>query len=109
MKLTAIVIGLILTSTLSCAQDKNPKNTQNSHEVIVSELNIPWGFTFLPDDAMLITEKSGELIHFKNGKKTAITGLPEIYLRGQGGLLDIILHPNYKTNGWIYFSYASST
>ncbi|RED43031.1 glucose/arabinose dehydrogenase [Winogradskyella eximia] len=107
MKLKSIIIGLILTSTLACAQDKNPVNTKNSYEVIVSDLNIPWGFTFLPDSSMLITEKSGQLIHFKDGKKTNISGLPEIYVRGQGGLLDIILHPNYKTNGWLYFSYAS--
>ena len=92
---------------MACAQDKNPTNKENIHEIIVSDLDIPWGFVFLPDESMLITEKSGQLIHFKNGKKTNISGLPEIYVRGQGGLLDIVLHPNYKTNGWIYFSYAS--
>ncbi len=99
---------LILICILTCAQDKNPINTENSHEVIVPDLNIPWGFTFLPDRSMLINEKAGKLIHFKDGKKTTISGLPEIYLRGQGGLMDIILHPNYKENSWIYFSYASS-
>ena len=57
---------------------------------------------------MLITEKSGELIHFKNNKKISISGLPEIKVLGQGGLMDIELHPNYKENGWIYLSYASS-
>ncbi len=108
MKIKRSIFSLILISTLACAQDKNPVNTENTHEVVVSELNIPWGFTFLPDGSMLITEKAGELIHFKNGMKTTISGLPEIYLRGQGGLMDIILHPNYNENGWIYFSYASS-
>ena len=108
MDMKTIIIGLILSSTLACAQDQNPKNLENTHEVIVSDLNIPWGFAFLPDNSMLITEKSGELIHFKNETKTNISGLPEIYVRGQGGLLDIILHPNYDKNGWIYFSYASS-
>ncbi|WP_418639232.1 PQQ-dependent sugar dehydrogenase [Winogradskyella sp.] len=107
MDLRHLFISLILTTTLACAQDKNPINNKNSHEVVVSDLNNPWGFTFLPDNSILITEKSGELIHFKDGKKTAISGLPEIYVRGQGGLLDIILHPDYATNGWIYFSYAS--
>ncbi len=107
MNLRHLFISLILTTTLACAQDKNPVNNKNSHEVVVSDLNNPWGFTFLPDNSILITEKSGELIHFKDGKKTAISGLPEIYVRGQGGLLDIILHPDYATNGWIYFSYAS--
>lgn len=107
MKIKLPIIGLILVSILTCAQDKNPTNTKNTYEVIVEGLSIPWGFTFLPDGTMLITEKSGQLIHFKDGKKTEISGLPEIYLRGQGGLMDITLHPNYKENGWIYFSYAS--
>ncbi|MCL4149500.1 UNVERIFIED_CONTAM: hypothetical protein GTU68_004782 [Idotea baltica] len=56
---------------------------------------------------MLITEKSGELIHFKNGVKIEIGGVPEIYKRGQGGLLDIIVHPHFKENSFVYFSYAS--
>jgi len=94
--------------TLSgCAQDKNPVNSKNSYEVIVPELANPWGFTFLPDNSILINEKAGKIIHFKDNIKTEITGLPEIYVRGQGGLLDIALHPNYKKNGWIYISYAS--
>lgn len=78
------------------------------YELIVSDLTNPWGFTFLPDNAMLITEKEGKLIHFKNGKKTEIGNVPKVYLRGQGGFLDVELHPNYKENGWIYFTYASS-
>lgn len=109
MKLKLPILGIVLICILTCAQDKNPINNENSHEVIVPNLNIPWGFTFLPDGSMLINEKSGELIHFNNGTKTTISGLPEIYVRGQGGLMDVILHPNYKENGWIYFSYASST
>ncbi len=48
------------------------------------------------------------MIHFKNGKKTTIEDVPEVYNRGQGGLLDIVLHPNYKENGWIYITYVSS-
>ena len=80
---------------------------QKEYELVVSDLSIPWGFTFLPDNSMLITEKSGELIHFKDGTKTNIKGLPKIKVQGQGGFLDIELHPNYSKNGWIYFTYAS--
>ncbi|AUC80911.1 PQQ-dependent sugar dehydrogenase [Lacinutrix sp. Bg11-31] len=98
---------LLLLTFSACAQDKNPINNKNSHEVIVSELTNPWGFVFLPDSSMLITEKEGKIIHFKNKTKKEIKGLPEIYVRGQGGLLDINIHPDYKNNGWIYFSYAS--
>ena len=64
--------------------------------------------TFLPDGSMLITEKTGEIIHFKKGTKTNIEGVPEVYVRGQGGLLDIKVHPNYSENGWIYITYSSS-
>lgn len=103
-----IVLIFVLISFLSCAQDKNPTNKNHTFEVIVTELAIPWGFVFLPDQSMLITEKHGELIHFKAGKKTTIKGLPEIEVLGQGGLMDIELHPDYKDNGWIYISYASA-
>lgn len=93
---------------VSCAQDKNPINTDHDYEIVVSDLTIPWGIAFLPDQSMLINEKEGKIIHFKDGKKTEVQGVPEVYNRGQGGLLDIMLHPNYDENGWIYFTYASS-
>jgi glucose/arabinose dehydrogenase len=48
---------------------------------------------WLPDGSMLVTEKSGILYHLKNGSK--LKNVPEVYIRGQGGLLDIVLHPDY--------------
>lgn len=92
----------------SCAQDKNPVNTNHTYEVVIPDLQIPWGFVFMPDGSILYSEKAGQLVIFKNDEKTIIEGLPEIYVRGQGGLMDILLHPNYAENGWIYFTYASS-
>lgn len=97
-----ITFLLFFLTFISLSQNKE-------YQLIVSDLDNPWGFTFLPDNSILLTEKKGELIHFKNGKKTRIKGLPKIYVRGQGGLMDIELHPNYKKNGWIYFTYASET
>ncbi|HBY68537.1 MAG TPA: hypothetical protein DEG69_12805, partial [Flavobacteriaceae bacterium] len=79
-----------------------------STEKVVNNLNNPWGMTWLPDGSMLITEKAGQLIHFKDGNKTEVKNVPEVYNRGQGGLLDIELHPNYSENGWIYITYAST-
>lgn len=109
MNFKPIILTLVvLLNFYSCAQDKNPINTEHSHEIIVKDINNPWGFTFLPNGSMLITEKAGELIHFNKGKKTKILGLPKTELLGQGGLMDIALHPNYKQNGWIYLSFASS-
>ncbi len=79
-----------------------------SIEDVVNNLSNPWGMTWLPDGSMLITEKSGDLIHFKDGNKTKIKNVPEVYNRGQGGLLDIEIHPKYVQNGWIYITYSSS-
>ncbi len=109
MKIRSFVVLMALfIGMTSCAQDKNPINTNHDYEVVVSELSIPWGITFLPDNSMLINEKEGKMIHFKDGVKTEVQGVPKVYNRGQGGLLDIALHPNYEENGWIYFTFASS-
>ncbi len=113
MKLSSFLI-LLATVFSACAQETkendialeaDPKNYTT--ELVVTELQIPWGMTWLPDGSMLITEKSGELIHFKDGNKTSIDNVPEVYNRNQGGLLDIELHPKYKENGWIYITYSS--
>lgn len=77
------------------------------HEVVVEGIDIPWSFTWLPDGSMLITQKSGNLIRFQNGQKTNISGVPEVYERGQGGLLEVALHPEFKVNNWVYLTYAS--
>jgi glucose/arabinose dehydrogenase len=97
---------------VSCAQNieneaSEVKDPPFTAELLVDGLRIPWGMQFLPDGSMLITEKSGEIIRFKDGVKTQITNVPEVYNRGQGGLMDIRLHPNYGNNGWLYLSYAS--
>ena len=88
--------------------DLSVANRDYNIRTVVDNLSNPWGMTWLPDGSMLITEKSGDLIRFKNGSKTEIKNVPEVYNRGQGGLLDIELHPNYTENGWIYMTYASS-
>ena len=102
-------------SLLACAQKNKstveleaPTTINYKTEIVVPDLDIPWGFVFLPDGALLITEKAGELIYSKDGTKTIIEGLPEVYVRGQGGLLDIELHPDYSKNGWLYITYAST-
>ncbi|GAA4958679.1 PQQ-dependent sugar dehydrogenase [Algibacter aquimarinus] len=108
-------LAIVFVTFSACAQQteseikaESPKDLNYTTELIVPDLNIPWGMTFLPDGSMLITEKSGELIHFKDGKKTNIESAPEVYVRGQGGFLDIETHPDYANNGWIYMTFASS-
>ena len=105
---------LIIMFNFSCGQEP-----QNKNEIIVTdELNyemelvfenegIIWGLEFLNDNSILATVKSGSIIHYKDGVKKELKGVPEIYLRGQGGLLDIAIHPNFEKNKFIYLSYAS--
>ncbi|MEX2371179.1 MAG: PQQ-dependent sugar dehydrogenase [Bacteroidales bacterium] len=74
---------------------------------VVENLDIPWGLTWLPGGEMLITERSGILYKVdKQGNRTEISGVPKVYEYGQGGLLDVELHPSYETNGWIYITYS---
>ena len=114
MKKSALVpYFFVVMLTTSCAQNKDnsinlPKTIDFTTEEVVSNIQNPWGMVFLPDGGMLITEKAGKLLHFKEGKTTEIGNLPNIYVRGQGGLLDVELHPNYKNNGWLYLSYSSN-
>lgn len=76
-------------------------------DTVVSGLNVPWGMAFLPGGDILITERSGSLHIFSGGKLSGpVEGLPRVMAIGQGGLLDICLHPEYEKNGWIYFSYS---
>ncbi|NJX16495.1 PQQ-dependent sugar dehydrogenase [Tamlana crocina] len=114
MKHIHSLIALVFITVSACAQQQEsevkaqePQNLNYTTELIVPDLYIPWGITFLPDGSMLITEKTGEIIHFKDGIKTNIENAPEVYVRGQGGLLDIKAHPNYEDNGWIYITYSS--
>lgn len=77
---------------------------------ITDGLEHPWGMAFLPDGRILVTERPGRLRVISNGllDPKPISGLPKIAAYGQGGLLDVVLHPQFKHNGWIYFSYAAA-
>ena len=70
----------------------------------------PWGMVFLPNGDMLVTEKEGEIRIIREGKilEEKIGGVPNIHVQGQGGLMDIELHPQFDQNRWIYLSYSSS-
>ena len=106
-KITFIVFYFLfqLYALLSIAEEKTNFNVTT----IVEKLEHPWGMAFLPDNRTLITERPGRLRLVENGRlhPKKITGLPKIADEGQGGLLDVVLHPDYQNNGWIYFSYSA--
>mgnify|MGYP006147206737 CR=1 FL=1 len=84
---------------------------------IVAGLEHPWALSWLPDGKILITERPGKLYLVDGKKITELTGLPKIDTDedqltapqggNQGGLLDLVVHPEYAQNGWIYFTYSS--
>jgi glucose/arabinose dehydrogenase len=78
-------------------------------DTLATGLDNPWGLTFLPNNDLLVTERDGEIRIIREGKllENKITGVPEVYATGQGGLFEIQLHPRYEQNGWLYISYAA--
>ena len=88
---------------------ETPNEIDYLHEIVVDSLDIPWGMDFISENELLITEKKGELIYAVDGSKTQITNLPNVYVRGQGGLLDVALHPEYEVNNIIYLVASTNT
>ncbi|MEZ5040567.1 MAG: PQQ-dependent sugar dehydrogenase [Saprospiraceae bacterium] len=76
-------------------------------ETVTTGVDVPWGMTFLPNGDMLITDRNGKLYRQqKAGKLQPIGGVPAVAAEGQGGLLDIELHPKFAENNWLYISYS---
>ncbi|MEQ8578857.1 MAG: PQQ-dependent sugar dehydrogenase [Balneola sp.] len=89
--------------------DNTPQEVNVAPELYFEGVSVPWGMTWLPDGDMLITDRSGKLLRVREGNLVAeISGVPDVYARSQGGLLDIALHPDYESNGWIYIAYSST-
>ena len=95
------LLGLAFSSAITASQ--------YTLETVITDIDVPWGMVQLPDGNFLVTDRGGTLYHAdpKSKKNTEIKGLPKINARGQGGLLDIELHPEYSKNGWVYLSLSS--
>lgn len=87
-------------------QIPNPPFTSTSY----GTFNEPWAMTFLPDGRLLVTEKAGQLRLFNTVTKTTgtVTGVPAVAYGGQGGFGDVILHPQFASNRYVYYSYAEA-
>ena len=113
MKNILLTIAITTASIISCNAQENPPKVQSpnetnySYEIIVDSLVIPWGMSFIDENDLLVTEKSGILYRIRNGIKKIVKGLPPVYVRGQGGLLDIAISPNYKETKEVYFTMSS--
>ena len=89
---------------------KERNGTAYRVETLVEELEYPWSLAQLPDGSLLITEKPGRLLHLSAdfSDRQIVTGTPEVAWVGQGGLLEVSLHPEYGQgdNRWVYLSYS---
>lgn len=85
-----------------------PKANNFKTTKILEGLEHPWSMAWLPDGTMLITERPGRLRIVRNGKlePTPVTGVPEVFAAGQGGLMEISLHPNFAQNRLVYLTYS---
>ncbi|TMP76586.1 PQQ-dependent sugar dehydrogenase [Pseudoalteromonas sp. S1608] len=103
--------GLTSLSTYAVDFKELDKLALNVKPVTVAQgISIPWAIEALPNGDLLITERSGILYLLRNNSTslTKITGLPKIDANGQGGLLDLELHPDFANNQWLYITYSSS-
>ncbi len=110
----ALVITLLLAGGYVFATHKPPvRRFQSEKEnfkliTVAGKLSHPWGLAFLPgENGFLVTERGGKLWHItKDGQRTEIKGVPTVYAEGQGGLLDVLVPPDYEEGGDILFTYA---
>lgn len=79
-------------------------------EAVVDGLEIPWSMAFFPDGRMLVSEQAGRLRIVEKGLllPEPVAGTPEVWFEGQGGLMDVEVHPDYEKNGWVYLSFSEA-
>jgi aldose sugar dehydrogenase len=109
--LTGLVLALALAALYAPSSRSAIIDTQKAKINIgtfATGLEHPWGMAFLPDGRMLVTERPGQLrLVAKDGALSEpLKGVPEVYASGQGGLLDVALDPDFKSNNLVYLSYA---
>lgn len=111
-RLLVLAAALFAPPAASAAETLAVVGTER-HRVRVVEmaggLNHPWSLAFLPDGDLLVTERAGRLWRFSPtaSRRERVRGLPELYVYGQGGLLDVAVDPDFAANRTIYFSYAA--
>ncbi|WP_442900206.1 PQQ-dependent sugar dehydrogenase, partial [Geoalkalibacter sp.] len=111
LTLALFLSGFLWQRSSAPGEEKRIESQEHSFRLVtlVTGLEHPWSLAFLPDGRMLVSERPGRLRVIENGKldPTPVSGLPEIGAAGQGGLLDVALHPRFAENGLIYLAYAA--
>lgn len=107
-----IVAAAVLVASACASAEERFSSQRHDFRVttIVDGLDHPWAMAFLPDGDMLITERGGRLRVVRDGQLAPepVGGVPDVAVQGQGGLLDVALHPDFIDNRLVYLSYAAS-
>lgn len=108
MKILLVLSLLFNLSALAEAKIYTSGAHKFSVKKLVSKEGVIWGMDFLPDRKLVFTMRSGKMfIYNPEDKKTSeVTGVPEVYAVGQGGLLDVRAHPDFSKNNYLYFTYS---
>lgn len=108
-----LLLPLIAGCTVDARQSPAAAKQQAGlpfHVEVVADFESPWAMTFMPDGRMLITEKGGTLylVSPDGQQRTALDGMPSVSSEGQGGLHDVVLHPGFAQNRFVYVSYSEA-
>ena len=105
-----LLLPALLLAAVACEPQGVARGAPDPFRVVTlaEGLENPWGMAFLPDGRILVTERPGRLRLVADGRlhPEPIAGLPPIATHGQGGLLDVAIHPGFASNGLVYFSFA---
>lgn len=113
-KLRIIAVSLLVTlSGIAHAKVLMQGNSDGMPfqvEQLTEGLDIPWGMTFISRENLLITERQGsvKLLNIATKEITVISGVPPVSAKGQGGLLDVRISPDYASDHWLYFTYSKA-
>lgn len=102
----ALVLALAACGPKVSAQ---PGEVAFAIETVAEGFNRPWGMAFLPGgERLLVTERPGtlKLVELTSGEVSEIAGVPEVHAQGQGGLLDVALHPQFESEPWVYLTWS---
>jgi aldose sugar dehydrogenase len=107
---SSVAFAALAFATVACANERVYESQEHSFRVVtvVEGLQNPWGMQWLPNGDMLVTERPGRLRIVRDGRllPDPVEGLPQVRTGGQGGLLDIALHPDFESNRLLYISYS---
>jgi glucose/arabinose dehydrogenase len=106
--------ALLATATTGVIAQSDVYHAANHDYTVVTiaeDLVQPWSMAWLPGGDMLITEKPGRLRVVREGRllPEAVPGVPDVFYEGQGGLFDVLPHPNFNDNRWVYLTYSKET